>query len=125
MACANSSHGRPMKRHLLSLIALVAFAASTGAQEHAELTMPPNGDNQKAEVTQWIGLVRVGVSYHSPRVHFQGRERTGHIWGELIPYGLYDEGFGPARAAPWRAGANESTIITFSHDVLVEGAVLK
>ena len=32
-----------------------------------------------------------------------------------------DQGFGPAKAAPWRAGANENNIITFSHDVKVEG----
>ena len=95
------------------------------AQMHAELTTPPNGDNQRAEVSQWIGLVKVTIAYHSPRVHFQGRERTGHIWGELIPYGLYDEGFGPSRAAPWRAGANESTTLTVSHDVQLEGMALK
>ncbi len=95
------------------------------AQVQAELTTPPNGDNQRAEVSQWIGLVKVTIAYHSPRVHFQGRERTGHIWGELIPYGLYDEGFGPSRAAPWRAGANESTTLTVSHDVQVDGAPLK
>jgi tetratricopeptide (TPR) repeat protein len=99
--------------------------AAAGAQDRAELTMPPNGDNQKAEVSQWIGLVKVTISYHSPRVHFQGRERTGHIWGELIPYGLYDEGFGPSRAAPWRAGANETTTLTVSHDVQIDGKTLR
>ena len=26
------------------------------AQERAELSQPPNGNNQKAEVTQWVGL---------------------------------------------------------------------
>ncbi len=40
-------------------------------------------------------------------------------------YGFIDEGFGPTKAAPWRAGANESTSITFSHDVVVEGKDLK
>jgi len=113
---------------LLILLALGASAmprAVAVAQERAELTTPPNGDNQRAEVSQWIGLVKVTIAYHSPRVHFQGRERTGHIWGELIPYGLYDEGFGPSRAAPWRAGANESTTLTVSHDVQVDGAPLK
>ena len=113
---------------LLILLALSASAMPTAvalAQERAELTTPPNGDNQRAEVSQWIGLVKVTIAYHSPRVHFQGRERTGHIWGELIPYGLYDEGFGPSRAAPWRAGANESTTLTVSHDVQLEGTPLK
>lgn len=112
--------------HLLTALVVVAcLGTSALAQEGAELTMPPNGDNQRAEVSQWIGLVRVTIAYHSPRVHFQGRERTGHIWGELLPYGLYDEGFGPSTAAPWRAGANESTTLTVTHDVQVEGKPLR
>ena len=114
-------------RAILLLAAMVSFGAAHTdlcAQERAVLATPPNGDNQRAEVSQWIGPVKVTVAYHSPRVHFQGRERTGHIWGELIPFGLYDEGFGPSRAAPWRAGANESTRITVSHDVKVEGKEL-
>ena len=28
--------------------------------------------------------------------------------------GQLDEGFGPTKGAPWRAGANESTSIAFS-----------
>jgi tetratricopeptide (TPR) repeat protein len=31
------------------------------------------------------------------------------------------EGFGSQNKAPWRAGANENTVITFSHPVKVEG----
>ena len=38
---------------------------------------------------------------------------------------MSDEGFGPSRAAPWRAGANESTRISFSDDVRVEGKEIK
>lgn len=104
--------------------ALVVFASlltRSYAQESAELAQPPNGDNQKAEASQWIGPVKVTITYHSPRVHFQGKERTGHIWGELIPYGFFDEGFGPSKSTPWRTGANETTRISFSHDVKVEG----
>ena len=88
--------------------------------------MPPNGDAERAEVSQWIGPVRVSVEYHSPRVHNPAdNDRTGHIWGELVHYGFVDEGFGPTKAAPWRGGANESTAITFSNDVKVEGKDLK
>ena len=42
-----------------------------------------------------------------------------------MKYGFFDEGLGPSRATPWRAGANETTTITFSHDVKVEGKELK
>lgn len=105
---------------LLSLIALSSFA-----QELSDLAQPPNGNNQKAEVAQWIGPVKISIAYHSPRVHFGGAERTGHIWGELIPWGFFDDGFGPSKAQPWRAGANETTMITFSHDVKIDGKDLK
>ncbi len=96
-------------------------------QELSELSLPPggNGVSQRAEVSQWIGLAKVTIGYHSPNVHGRGTDRTGHIWGEMIPNGLYDEGFGPTEGAPWRAGANESTTITFSHDVRVAGKPVK
>jgi DUF2911 family protein len=103
-------------------LALLLTGLSVGAQELSELSLPPNGMNQRAEVSQWIGLVKVTIGYHSPNVHGpQGRDRTGHIWGELVKYGLFDDGFGPSMAAPWRAGANETTTITFSHDVTIAG----
>ena len=105
---------------------LVGLSVAAFGQEWSELSTPPNGDNEKAEVSQWIGPVKISIDYHSPRVHNPpDKDRTGHIWGELVHYGFVDEGFGPTKAAPWRAGANESTSITFSHDVKVEGKDLK
>jgi tetratricopeptide (TPR) repeat protein len=99
---------------------------TVAGQETSELSTPPNGDNEHAEVSQWIGPVKVSIDYHSPRVHNpDNNDRTGHIWGELIHYSFADEGFGPTKGAPWRAGANESTTITFSNDAKVEGKVLK
>jgi hypothetical protein len=114
-----------MKRVLL-LAAVFGACVLARAQVLSELSMPPNGDNQRAQVTQWIGPVKVAIEYHSPNVHGGGgADRTGHIWGELVRYGFFDEGFGPSRATPWRVGANESTLITLSHDVKVDGRDLK
>lgn len=105
------------------LTSICAFVGSgvARAQELSELSIPPNGLNQRAEVSQWIGPVKVTIAYHSPNVHGGGNnaDRTGHIWGELIKYGFFDDGFGPSHAAPWRAGANESTTLTVSHDVKI------
>jgi len=115
-------------RKILPLVALLSLGLPQRAalgQELAELSQPPNGDNQRAEVSQWIGPVRVTIAYHSPRVHLNGVDRTGHIFGELVKFGMFDEGFGPSRATPWRAGANESTILTVSDDVKVGGKDLK
>jgi tetratricopeptide (TPR) repeat protein len=110
----------------LALCCSLLAAGTLAAQERSELTLPPNGDNQQAEVSQWVGPVKVSIAYHSPRVHLQGAtDRTGHIWGELVRYGFFDDGFGPSHATPWRAGANETTTITFSHDVQVEGKPVK
>lgn len=114
-----------MKRTLLLFTLFLFFGPRSWSQELAELAQPPDGNNQKAVVSQWIGPVEISIAYHSPRVHFKAAERTGHIWGELIPYGFFDDGFGPSKAQPWRAGANETTAITFSNDVKVEGKELK
>ena len=110
----------------IAITSILVLTLRAAGQELSEVTLPPNGDNQKTEIAQWISLVKVTIHYHSPHVHNPAaKDRTGHIWGELVPYGLNDEGFGPSHAAPWRAGANESTTITFSHDVKIEGKDLK
>ncbi len=90
------------------------------------LTLPPGGANQRAVVTQYLGLVSVTIDYHSPDVTSPaGEDRTGKIWGQLVPWGIapnpFYPGFGTAEMMPWRAGANEATTISFSHDVEVEG----
>src|SRR5215813_6227467 len=101
-------------------VALVVFAGAVSAQ-YPGMTLPPSGNNQKAEVIQYIGPVRISINYSSPAVHSpQGQDRRGHIWGELVPYGLSNLGFGNGKPGPWRAGANENTIFAVSHDVLIE-----
>ena len=117
-----------MKRFVwIFLCVLLSIPAQVArAQVHSELATPPNGDNEQAEVSQWIGLVKVTINYHSPNLHGGGgADRTGHIWGEVVHYGFTDEGFGPSHAAPWRVGANETTTITLSHNVKVDGKDLQ
>ena len=84
---------------------------------NAQLTTPPDGGNKKAWTGEKIGLTDVTINYDRPGV--KGRE--GKIWGDLIPVGFIDQGFGSSKSAPWRAGANENTTIEFSTDVMVEG----
>ncbi len=71
-----------------------------------------------AEVTQTIGISTITVNYSRPSVN--GRE----IWGQLVAYGWNTEGFGLGNPAPWRAGANENTVITFSHEAKVAGKMI-
>jgi tetratricopeptide (TPR) repeat protein len=107
-------------------LAIIFLAVSAFAGFAQGLTLPPNGDNQKSNVTQWIGPVSVTITYNSPNVHApNGTDRKGHIWGELVHYGFIDQGFGSSKAAPWRAGSNENTTISFSNDVKINGKDLK
>jgi tetratricopeptide (TPR) repeat protein len=113
-------------RLTLALVALVACASSVSAQR---LTAPPGGGNQRAIVTQYLGMVSVTIDYNAPDVTSPaGDDRTGQIWGQLVPWGIapnpFYPGFGSAENMPWRAGSNENTTITFSHDVEVEGEAL-
>lgn len=71
-------------------------------------------------VAEQLGLTKVTINYDRPGV--KGRE--GKIWGQLVPVGFTDQGFGSSKAAPWRAGANECTTIEFSTDVTIEGKPL-
>lgn len=107
-------------------IASVALAALLSVNAVAQtLSVPPSGDNQKASVTQHIGLVKVTIDYSSPDVHApDGTDRRGKIWGALVPWGAPDDPFGTCTECPWRAGANQNTVFTVSHDVKLEGQPL-
>jgi tetratricopeptide (TPR) repeat protein len=85
------------------------------------LKYPSPGDNKKALVYEMIGITDVTIEYTRPGV--KGRE--GQIYGTPIVHeGFIDLGWGTSKTAPWRAGANENTIIDFSTDVMVEGKPL-
>src|SRR3982751_6701755 len=99
-----------MKKILTTTLMIVLTGLVCQAQN---ISQPASGGNQKATVTQWIGPATITINYSSPDVHApNGDDRKGHIWGELVPYGFTDQGFGSSKAAPWRAGANENTTIT-------------
>lgn len=101
-----------MKSSVL-LLALIFSASAVNGQINA-----PRG-SQHATVTQRVGTSDITINYSRPSV--KGRE----IWGKLVPYGMTNLGFGTATASPWRAGADENTTITFSHDAKVEGKDIK
>jgi len=98
----------------------MSFAFVSSLFSQIILTTLPSGGNKKASVTERVGLTDVTIHYDRPGV--KGRE--GKIWGQLIPVGYTDQGFGSSKAAPWRAGANENTTIEFSNDVKIEGQSL-
>lgn len=107
-----------MKKYLLSS-AIMLFAVSLFAQVPYN-SAAPNGYTKKAAVSEQVGLTQASITYHRPAV--KGRE--GKIWGEVVHKGFVNQGFGNGNLAPWRAGANENTIIEFDNDVKVEGQML-
>jgi hypothetical protein len=109
-----------MKRLLTAGMLLVIIQIAFANFAKAQLTALPSGGNKRASVSEGIGLTNVTINYSRPAV----KTRDGHIWGELIPVGYVDQGFGPSKSAPWRAGANENTTIDFSTDVKIEGQPL-
>ncbi|MDH3650175.1 MAG: DUF2911 domain-containing protein [Saprospiraceae bacterium] len=112
-------------KKIFSIFCLGAFLTIQAAAQ--SLPLPPSGDNQKSVVTQYIGsLAHVIVKYNSPDVTGpNGESRKDQIWGQLVPYGLNVVNFGLGNPSPWRVGANENTIIKFSHDVMIEGKPLE
>jgi tetratricopeptide (TPR) repeat protein len=101
-----------MKLHtkLFTSILLIALITQVQAQVTTPRTPSPG-----AVATQTIGISTITVKYSRPAV------KNRKVWGELVPFGWNVQGFGAGNSAPWRAGANENTTITFSHDAKVEG----
>lgn len=100
-----------MKRNLILLSAAFVLATLT---VQAQVTLPRT-PSPAATITQAIGISTVSVNYSRPKVN--GRE----VWGKLVPYGWNVDPFGLQNSAPWRAGANENTILTLSHPAKIQG----
>ena len=94
-------------------LALLLLVAATGTLAAQTLTSPPGAGNQKSIVTQYLGMVSVTIDYNAPDVTSPaGLDRTGAIWGQLVPWGIapnqFYPGFGTAQEMPWRAGSNQA-----------------
>jgi tetratricopeptide (TPR) repeat protein len=90
----------------------------------AQMDVPPSGGNPRALISEEVGITSITIKYGRPDVN----KREGKIYGDgnLVPYGFSTNSFITNKnTAPWRAGANDNTTITFEHDVKVEGKDLK
>jgi len=94
------------------MFSVALISASTWAQG---VITTPRVPSPAAIVTQTIGISTVTVKYSRPSV------KNREIWGKLVPYGYNVQPFGAGNEAPWRAGANENTVIQFSHPATVQG----
>jgi hypothetical protein len=104
-------------KYLLAVTLLLSLVCSSFCQVKP-LTLEPDGGNKKASVSEQVGIVQIAINYSRPGV--KGRE--GKIYNTGVAhYGFVDLGHGTSYAAPWRAGANENTTMSFSHPVKIEG----
>ncbi|MFN0159206.1 MAG: DUF2911 domain-containing protein [Bacteroidota bacterium] len=87
---------------LLGVLAMVHAIAM--AQFPAMKTPQPS---PKASVSQTVGISEVTIVYSKPGI------KNRKVWGDLVPYDQV-----------WRAGANENTTLSFSHDATVGGKLL-
>jgi len=102
------------------LIATIFLVSNSFAQ----LDLPPSGGNPRATISEEVGITSITIKYSRPDV----KKREGKIYGDgnVVTYGFSTTNFNTnTNTSPWRAGANENTIITFEHDVKVEGQPLK
>ncbi len=104
-----------MKKLIALGSAVPLLLAVTAISILAQPVTTPRTPSPAATVVQTIGISTVSVDYSRPKVN--GRQ----VWGALVPYGWNVQGFGTGNSAPWRSGANENTVIKFSHPVQVEG----
>jgi hypothetical protein len=108
-------------RKLLTALTLTGISLFTSAQ----MDLPPSGNNPRATLAEEVGITSITIKYSRPDVN----KREGKIWGtdtSLITNGFTSGSLITNKnTQPWRAGANENTIITFEHDVKVEGKDIK
>ncbi len=86
---------------LLFVGLFLGLTSSFGQQDKSQRPSPP------AQAKAVVGGKTITIDYSKPAV----RDRV--VWGELVPYGKV-----------WRTGANETTSLEVSDDVLVEGKPL-
>lgn len=97
----------------LSTILTVCFIVS--GTLFAQQNLPFIRVSPQAKVAQNISFATVEIEYSRPGV------RDREIYGEVVPYGLASNAFGNGKPMPWRAGANENTTISLSHDSKING----
>ena len=93
-----------MSKHFLSFPAAVVAAVTLLAAPAAQAQIATPQASPKSTVSQRVGLTDITIVYSRPGV------KTRNIFGTVVPFGKR-----------WRTGANATTSIKFSDDVLVEG----
>lgn len=113
----------PTSKKFTSIIVFLSifFVVLTHVAMAQLLRLPDGGVNYRSKTGRRVGVTDIEINWNAPGV--KGRE--GKIWGtDVAPYGFTVLGFGSIVQSPWRAGSNESTTISFSTNVAVNGKEL-
>ena len=107
-----------MRWSIILFMSLVLFHSnSLFAQQTLTATTPMV--SPKASISQTVGITKIEVIYSRPAV----RERQ--VWGKVVRFSQEPSKREKGKTRPWRAGANENTIITFSTDAFVDSIPIK
>ena len=99
----------------------ILLAAVCTTQSYSQALRIPQATNNVCMAGRRVGVTDINVHYSAPGV--KGRE--GKIYGtDVVHYGYAVLGFGSNVASPWRAGADECTVMSFSTDVSINGQKL-
>lgn len=111
-----------MKKNQRYSVLFLAFAFMVlGTMLQAQALRIPQNTNIPNRIGRNIGVTEIDIKWSAPGV--KGRE--GKIWGtDVAPYGFTVLGYGSEVESPWRAGADESTTISFTTDVKINGKPL-
>jgi hypothetical protein len=105
----------------IRLFTTLLLAAACTFQSYSQALRIPQNTNFVSSVGRRIGATDINIHYSAPGV--KGRE--GKIYGtNIVPYGFTVLGFGSNMPSPWRAGADECTVMSFSTDVTINGKKL-
>ena len=104
-----------MTRLTFTRLAYFIVFISSSFLVQGQIPWLPREASPAASVSQTVGISIIAVHYSRPSV--RGRE----VWGVLVPYGWDKNGSAIGLESPWRAGANENTVLHLSHDAMVEG----
>jgi tetratricopeptide (TPR) repeat protein len=101
--------------------AIMTLAVLFTIQANSQALRLPQNTNTVCMTGRKVGVTDIQIHYNSPGV--KGRE--GKIYGtDIVPFGFTVLGFGSNVASPWRAGADECTVMSFSTDVTINGKKL-
>lgn len=88
---------------------------------NAQALRIPQSTNFTCNAGRRVGVTDIQIKWNAPGV----KDRESKIWGTNVAYyGFQVLGFGSEMESPWRAGADESTVISFSTDVTINGKKL-